>query len=102
MSLEFLFVSLFAISVLIELTVEGIKKILDKKLEKYSSNVIAAVTSVIISVAVSAAYLLWTGTALNAKVAVELIALVYLSFLVSTNGYDKVIQSIKQIKNISK
>ena len=102
MSLEFLFVSLFAISVLIELTVEGIKKILDKKLEKYSSNVIAAVTSVIISVAVSAAYLVWTGTALNAKVAVELIALVYLSFLVSTNGYDKVIQSIKQIENISR
>lgn len=99
---EIIFVSLFAISVLVELTVQGIKKILDKKLEKYSSNVIAAVTSVIISVAVSAAYLVWTGTALNAKVAVELIALVYLSFLVATNGYDKVIQSIRQIKNISK
>ena len=31
---------------------------------------------------------------------VELIALAYLSFLVATNGYDKVIQAIKQIKQI--
>ena len=37
---------------------------------------------------------------LNAKIGVELIALAYLSFLVATNGYDKVIQAIKQIKQI--
>ena len=44
-------------------------------------------------------YMIWTETALNAKVAVELIALMYLSFLVSTNGYDKVVQAIKQIQS---
>lgn len=102
MSMEFLFVALLIISVLTNLTVEGIKKILDKKSANYSSNVMAAVTSVVISIAVSAGYLIWTETTLNARIAVELIALAYLSFLVATNGYDKVIQAIKQIKDNSK
>lgn len=102
MSMEFLFVALLAISVLTNLTVEGIKKFLDKKSANYSSNVMAAITSVVISIAVSAGHLIWTETALNARIAVELIALAYLSFLVATNGYDKVIQAIKQIKDSSK
>lgn len=68
--------------------------------EHYSSNVMAAVTAVVISVALSAGYLIYTETMLNAKIGVELIALAYLSFLVATNGYDKVIQAIKQIKQI--
>ena len=75
MTMEFLIVALFAVSLLTNLTVEGIKKLLDKKSVDYSSNVMAAV-------------------------GVELIALAYLSFLVATNGYDKVIQAIKQIKQI--
>lgn len=98
MSMEFLLIALFAISVLTNLTVEGIKKVLDKRSANYSSNVMAAITSVVLSVALSAGYLIWTETALNARIAVELIALAYLSFLVSTNGYDKVVQAIKQIR----
>lgn len=100
MSMEFLFFALFAISVLTNLTVQGIKALADKKSANYSANVLAATTSVVVSVVVSAGYLIWTETALNAKIAVELIALAYLSFLVATNGYDKVIQAIKQIKAV--
>ena len=100
MTMEFLIVALFAVSLLTNLTVEGIKKLLDKKSVDYSSNVMAAVTAVVISVALSAGYLIYTETMLNAKIGVELIALAYLSFLVATNGYDKVIQAIKQIKQI--
>lgn len=102
MSLEFLVIALFVVSILTNLTVEGIKRILNKKDANYSANVMAAVTAVVISVALSAGYLIWTETAFNAKIAVELIALMYLSFLVATNGYDKVIQAIKQIKDKSK
>ncbi|MCX4322222.1 MAG: hypothetical protein OSJ59_04590 [Lachnospiraceae bacterium] len=58
------------------------------------------VTAVVISILVSAGYLVWTETAFNAKIAVELIALMYLSFLAATNGYDKVIQAIKQIQEV--
>lgn len=97
MSLEFLFIALLAVSILTNLTVEGIKKLLDDK-ENYSLNVMAATVSVILSVALSAGYLIWTETMINARIAVELITLAYLSFLVSTNGYDKVVQAIRQIK----
>ena len=97
MSLEFLFIALLAVSILTNLTVEGIKKLLEDK-ENYSLNVLAATVSVVLSVAISAVYLIWTETMLNARIAVELIALAYLSFLVSTNGYDKVVQAIRQIK----
>ena len=98
MSLEFLIFALLIVSILTNLTVEGIKKLTDKKSVDYSLNVLAAVTAVILSVALSAGYLIWTETMINARIAVELIALAYLSFLVSTNGYDKVVQAIRQIK----
>lgn len=97
MSLEFLFIALLAVSILTNLTVEGIKKLLEDK-ENYSLNVMAAAVSVVLSVAISSGYLIWTEMMLNARIAVELIALAYLSFLVSTNGYDKVVQAIRQIK----
>lgn len=100
MSLEFLVIALLIVSILTNLTVEGIKKIADKRAANYSANMLAAVTSVVLSAALSVGYLVWTETAFNAKIAVELIALMYLSFLVATNGYDKVIQAIKQIKEV--
>ncbi len=100
MSLEFLVMALLAVSILTNMTVEGIKKIADKKAADYSANVLAAVTSVIISITVSAGYLVWTETVFNQKIAVELIALMYLSFLAATNGYDKVIQAIRQIQEV--
>ena len=100
MTMEFLIVALFAVSILTNLTVQGIKKLFDKKAVDYSSNVMAAITSVVISVALSAGYLIYTETMINAKISVQLIALAYLSFLAATNGYDKVIQAIKQIKQI--
>lgn len=100
MSIDFLVVALFAISILTNLTVEGIKSFLNKRDANYSSNVMAAVTAVVISVALSAGYLIYTETAINAKIAVELVALMYLSFLIATNGYDKVMQAIKQVKQI--
>ena len=99
MSIEFLIFALLVVSILTNLTVQGIKNFMDKRSENYSANVLAAVTSVILSVSLSAGYMIWTETALNGKIAVELVALMYLSFLVATNGYDKVIQAIRQIKD---
>ena len=86
MYIDFLCFALLVVSILTTLTVQGIKNFMIQKGENYSANVIAAITSVVLSVALSAGYMIWTETALNAKIAVELIALMYLSFLVATNG----------------
>jgi len=84
MPISFLTTALLIVSVITNLTVEGIKKLLDGTKVKYSSNVLAAVLSVLIACAVSVIYLV----------------LMYLGFLISTVGYDKVIQMLKQIQSV--
>jgi len=96
MPISFLTTALLIVSVVTNLTVEGIKKLLDGTKVKYSSNVLAAVLSVLIACAVSVIYLIMTDTVFTMKIGV----LMYLGFLISTVGYDKVIQMLKQIQSV--
>ena len=98
MPISFLTTALLIVSVITNLTVEGIKKLLDGTKVKYSSNVLAAVLSVLIACAVSVIYLIMTDTIFTMKIGVEIVVLMYLGFLISTVGYDKVIQMLKQIQ----
>ena len=79
MPISFLTTALLIVSVITNLTVEGIKKLLDGTKVKYSSNVLAAILSVLIAC---------------------IVVLMYLGFLISTVGYDKVIQMLKQIQSV--
>ena len=58
MPISFLTTAPLIVSVITNLTVEGIKKLLDGTKVKYSSNVLAAILSVLIACAVSVIYLL--------------------------------------------
>lgn len=89
MPISFLTTALLIVSVITNLTVEGIKKLLDGTKVKYSSNVLAAVLSVLIAC-----------TVFTMKIGVEIVVLMYLGFLISTVGYDKVIQMLKQIQSV--
>lgn len=97
MSITFMTTALFIISAVTNLTVEGIKKLLNGTKVKYSSNVMAVIVSAIIALGTAVVYLAVNDISMSFKVAVEMIVMVYLSFLVSTIGYDKVVQTIKQI-----
>lgn len=44
-------------------------------------------------------YLIMTDTVFTMKIGVEIVVLMYLGFLISTVGYDKVIQMLKQIQS---
>lgn len=99
MPVSFLTTALLAVSLLTNLTVEGVKKLLDEMSVRYSSNILAAALSVAIAGAVCAAYLILNGLACSAKNGMEIALLMYLSFLVSTVGYDKVVQTIQQLKS---
>lgn len=98
MPFYFLTTALLIVSLVTNLTVEGIKKLLADTKIKYSSNVLAAVSSVVIAFAVSVIYMIMNDVALSLKIGVEVVILMYLGFLTSTIGYDKVIQTIKQIQ----
>lgn len=98
MPISFMTTGLLIVSLVTNLTVEGIKKLLEGTKVKYSSNVLAAILSVIIACAVCVIYLIMTDTIFTLKIGVEVVVLMYLGFLVSTVGYDKVVQMIKQIQ----
>jgi len=98
MHISFMTTALLAVSLLTNLTVEGIKKLLEGTNKTYSSNILAAVLSTIIAGAVCVIYLIMNDVAFSLKIGVEVVILMYLGFLVSTVGYDKVIQTIKQIQ----
>lgn len=93
---EFLGYALLGISIVTGLVVEALKRILDKTKIKYSSNVLAAIVSVVIALVASIIYAVLTEVPFSAKLVVEVLILMFLSFLVATIGYDKVIQTIKQ------
>lgn len=98
MPISFMTSALLVVSLLTNLTVEGIKKLLEGSNTTYSSNVLAAVLSTVIAGAVCVIYLIMNDVAFSLKIGVEVVILMYLGFLVSTVGYDKVIQTIKQIQ----
>lgn len=100
MPISFLTIALLIVSVITNMTVEGIKKLLNETTVKYSSNVLAAILSVLIACAVSVIYLIMTDTVFTMKIGVEIVVLMYLGFLVSTVGYDKVLQMLKQIQSV--
>lgn len=97
MSITFLTTALLTVSLLTNLTVEAIKKLLDGANRKYSSNLLAAIMSIVITIGVSAVYIIMNDITLSCKIVVEVVVIIYLSFLTSTVGYDKVIQMINQL-----
>ena len=98
MPISFMSTGLLIVSLLTNLTVEGIKKLLDSTNKTYSSNILAAVLSTVIAGAVCVIYLIMNDVVFSLKIGVEVVILMYLGFLVSTVGYDKVVQTIKQIQ----
>lgn len=100
MPISFMTTALLIVSLLTNLTVEGIKKLLDGTNKTYSSNVLAAILSTILAGAVCVIYLIMNDVMFSVKIGVEIVVLMYLGFLVSTVGYDKVIQTFKQIQSV--
>lgn len=98
MPISFLTTALLIISLFTNLTVEGAKKLLDETSIKYSSNILAAIFSVVIAGITCAVYLIMNDLVFSMKIGVQILVLMYLGFLTSTVGYDKILQTIIQIQ----
>jgi VIT1/CCC1 family predicted Fe2+/Mn2+ transporter len=98
MTLEVFLLGLLIVSAFTGLFTEGIKKLLQEKNKTYYANALAGYVAIALSALVGVAYVILTEAAFNARMAVYLIALVLLSWLCAMVGYDKVIQTIAQIK----
>ena len=97
MNSGFLISVLAIISVLTSLSVEGIKKILDEQGKQYSSNILAIEVSTGITLIGSVMYIIYKSVPITPQIIVTIIALVFLSFLCATVGYDKIKQLLQQI-----
>lgn len=100
MNSGFIVIALTAVSIFTSLTVEGLKKVFNEIQLNYSSNIMAAITSIVLSVAVMAGYMVYTGEEWTPQAVVTMIALAFLSFLSATTSFDKVVQAIEQIKRM--
>lgn len=96
MSMQVFLVLLLAVSIMTSLTVEALKKMFDKF--KFSSNIVAGIASIVISIVVGIFYCIFAEIAFSSQLVVCLIALIFLSWLCAMLGYDKVVQTLKQIK----
>lgn len=97
MNVELFLTMLFGISLLTSLVVEAIKKMFEHSGTGSRPNVLAAIVSVVLSVVCYWGYTIYMETAFTAQGAVFLLALVMASWLSAMLGYDKVIQTVKQI-----
>lgn len=98
MNLEIFLTGLLIVAIFTGLFTEGIKKFIEGTSIQLSSNLLAGIVAIALSILVSAAYIILTEAVLNAQMAVYLIALVLLSWLSAMVGYDKVAQVISQLK----
>lgn len=98
MSLEIFLMGLLIVSTLTGLVTEAIKVWLQERGKTYHANALAGYVAVMLSILVGAGYIILTETAMNSKIAVLLIALIFLSWLAAMVGYDKVVQAIAQFK----
>lgn len=94
---EIFVTALVAVSLLTSLVTEGVKKLLDEAGIKYKPNILAAIISVVLSVVTVVLYVMYYGIPLTSQVTVSGVSLILLSFLCSTVGYDKVIQTLEQL-----
>lgn len=97
MPLNFLVASLSVVSIVTSIVVEGVKKVLDKVGLKYSSNLLAVIVSILITIGASIFYVVANEIEVSAMVIAEIVGMAFLSFLTSTIGYDKVVQMLKQV-----
>ena len=98
MTFDIFLLGLLIISTFTGLVTEAVKKIFREHGKSYSANTIAGYIAIILSVAAGAAYLILTEAAANAQMIVYLIILIFLSWLSAMIGYDKVIQTITQLR----
>lgn len=86
------------ISTVTGLVTEAVKKILTEHKITYHANTLAGLIATILSAAMGVGHIMLSGVGFTSQTIIYLVVLVFISWLCSMVGYDKVIQAIKQFK----
>ena len=101
-NLQTFLTGLLITSTLTGLATEAVKNILNEYNKQYQANTLAGIVSLLLSLGIGVGYVVVTNTGITAQVVITLISLVFMSWLCAMVGYDKVIQTITQIKHAGK
>ena len=96
--METVLMLLLICSCMTTLITEAVKKMIPAQTE-YSKNILAGLVAIVVGVLVSIGYCILTHTAATPEVVVYAVCLVILSWICAMVGYDKVIQTLTQIRN---
>lgn len=80
------------------LITQAMKKLLDENNVRYASNTLAGIIAVITSLLISIGYIIIYNIIFSPVILVYIVALIILSWLCAMLGYDKVMQTISQMK----
>lgn len=97
-SFEVFLMGLMVVSALTGLVTEAVKKILDEHGVKYLANTLAGIVAAALSLLVGIGYVILYSITFTAQIVVCLVALIFLSWLCSMVGYDKVIACFQKPK----
>ncbi len=97
MNLEVFTLILTILATITSLTVEAFKITVGDKL-KYSSNIVTLITSVLVAGVTMVVYYQLQGVPFTVNNTLYILIMMFANFLGSTVGYDKVTQTIAQIK----
>ena len=99
MRLDMFAFGLLAVSVFTGLIVQGIKVVLTEKgKELKEPNTTAGIVAAVLAILLGVGYALYTAMPCTVQLVLEIIALAGLSWLCAMVGYDKVIQTLEQLK----
>ena len=89
---------LLLVSLLTGLVTEAIKNMEAERGQKTHPNTTAGIVALVLSVLIGVGWALYTGATWSTQIILALIALVFLSWLCAMVGYDKVIQTLAQLR----
>lgn len=97
-SFDIFLLGLMIVSTLTSLVTEAVKKILIEHNVAYRANTLAGIVSAVLSAGIGVCYVIFSGIDFTARIVVCIVAMVFMSWLCSMVGYDKVVGILKTTK----
>ena len=99
MKIDMFAFALLVVSTLTSLVVQAAKAVLaEHHITMKHPNTVAGVVAVILAVLLAVGWVLYTVTAWSTQLILSIVALAILSWLCAMCGYDKIVQTLAQLK----
>lgn len=99
MKLDMFAFALLVVSTLTGLVVQAIKAMLaENHIVMKKPNTVAGIVAIVLAALLGVGWVLYTGTVWSVQLVLLLVALAFLSWLCAMLGYDKVMQTLAQLK----